>query len=81
MLHEPSKEQTLRRHQSFMSPAKALIRPALHFLASTSKQSMPDMGIQDMHIAAEGTADLAAKFTFDLQWFAAASPDVAASAQ
>jgi Tfp pilus assembly protein PilO len=41
------------------------------------KQSMPDMGMQDLHLTSEGTADAAAKFTFDLQWFAAASPDVA----
>jgi Tfp pilus assembly protein PilO len=41
------------------------------------KQSMPDVGIEDLHLVSEGTADAAAKFTFDLQWFAAASPDVA----
>jgi Tfp pilus assembly protein PilO len=41
------------------------------------KQSMPDVGIQSLHVVSEGTADAAAKFTFDLQWFAAASPDVA----
>jgi Tfp pilus assembly protein PilO len=41
------------------------------------KQTMPDMGMQDLHIVSEGTAAATAKFTFDLQWFAAASSDVA----
>jgi Tfp pilus assembly protein PilO len=40
-------------------------------------QSMPDIGIQTLHILSQGNAATSAKFTFDLQWFASPSSNLA----
>ena len=43
------------------------------------KQTMPDMGIRALHVNWEGHSESTASFKFELDWFAAPTPDVAAA--
>lgn len=47
--------------------------PACAVFLHHLKKSMPDIGVQTLHITAAPNATGPAKFTYDLQWFAAPS--------